>query len=358
MPVGARRTAGRAAGGRLLLATAVALALALVAPLRVAAETTSAHDIVAGWKGEHALLGTILRTRDGALFRPVQGGGASAEAALLDWLESAAAPFILLGEVHDNAGHHRFRAALIDALARRGGNRSARPALVFEQIRADKQAVLRDFAASGGGSAEALMTRLEWEKSGWPAAALFKPLFVAALARGLSITAGDVPRARMREIVRSGAAILPAEERTALHLDTPLAKPLRDALLDELEEGHCKLVARERLTGMVLAQRLRDAHLARALVAARQGGAQAILLAGNGHIRRDRAVPWYLARMQPDARIVIVQLAEVASGRSEASDYVPRQPDGSPAVDFVVFTPRTTRPDPCVALREHFKRRR
>ena len=56
-----------------------------------------------------------------------------------------------------------------------------------------------------------------------------------------------------------------------------------------------------------------------------------MLIAGNGHVRKDRGVPWYLARMRPDARIVSVGLIEVAAGR--------RRPAELP-FDYVWFTPR------------------
>ena len=44
-------------------------------------------------------------------------------------------------------------------------------------------------------------------------------------------------------------------------------------------------------------------------------------------------------------------LAEVEDGRTEPLDYVPRDPDGRPAVDVVIFTPRAERSDPCEAMR-------
>ena len=57
----------------------------------------------------------------------------------------------------------------------------------------------------------------------------------------------------------------------------------------------------------------RDAMMADRLatVAGRAGG---VLIAGNGHVRTDRGVPWYLARIRPTARTVSSSRRTVRSG--------------------------------------------
>jgi hypothetical protein len=45
-------------------------------------------------------------------------------------------------------------------------------------------------------------------------------------------------------------------------------------------------------------------------------------------------------------------LLEVEEGKNDAESYLPRDPAGAPAVDFVLFTPRQARPDPCEAMRQ------
>ena len=44
-------------------------------------------------------------------------------------------------------------------------------------------------------------------------------------------------------------------------------------------------------------------------------------------------------------------LAEVEDGKNDPLDYVPRDPDGKPAIDAVILTPRAERPDPCEAMK-------
>ncbi|MGH6914009.1 MAG: ChaN family lipoprotein, partial [Geminicoccales bacterium] len=91
--------------------------------------------------------------------------------------------------------------------------------------------------------------------------------------------------------------------------------------------------------GMMRVQRARDAMMADRL-AATSGKAGGVLIAGNGHVRKDRGVPWYLARLRPDARSVSIGLLEV-------QDDVLEPPPDLP-YDYVWFTPRIDDSgDPC-----------
>ena len=69
---------------------------------------------------------------------------------------------------------------------------------------------------------------------------------------------------------------------------------LDDALLTELEASHCGLMPKSAFGGMAVAQRFRDGNMASILADAAPGSGQVVLVAGNGHVRLDRGVPWYL----------------------------------------------------------------
>jgi uncharacterized iron-regulated protein len=261
----------------------------------------------------------------------------------------------LLGEVHDNPMHHRVRAWLIaDALRARPG---WRPAVVLEQIDTDQQPALdryahllehdRQLPAVGE-----LFRLLGWEKSGWPAAEIYMPLFKAVTDARLPMLPGSVPRVRVRSVARGGLLQIAAEERARLGLDRPLPGPLADALRRELEESHCGALPPQAMGGMAAAQLYRDAHMADALLAAAQRHGSAILIAGNGHVRADRGVPWHLSRRAPGTAVITVLLLEVEDGKTEPADYLPRDPNSRPPADFVIFTPRAERADPCEALRK------
>ncbi len=273
---------------------------------------------------------------------------------------------ILLGEVHDNAHQHVIRAALISgldvlAVAYLGDSseRHYKGALVFEHIRADTAAALKPYNTGRHShdyvvAAAGLPTLLEWDKSGWPTAVIFEPLFMAAAAGRFEIFPGDPPRADVRRVAREGLATLAEPELQRLKLDAPLSQSLQDALLTELEVSHCGLMPKTAFGNMAVAQRYRDAHLAAALRDAAEAHGRAILLAGNGHVRSDRGVPYYLRQMAPGQKITSVLFLEVEDGKTDPAAYVPRSPDGNSTADYIIFTPRAERPDPCVEMKKHF----
>jgi uncharacterized iron-regulated protein len=259
----------------------------------------------------------------------------------------------LLGEVHDNPAHHQVRARLIAEAVR--AHPDWRPAVVFEQIDTDQQPALDRFrtgveTGSGSAAADELLRLLAWDKTGWPAAAIYTPLFDAVIAAKLPILAGSPQRDRVRAVARGGMSQVAAEERARLRLDDAMPAPLAEALNRELVDSHCGALPPQAIGGMATAQRYRDAHLAEALLSAAQRQRSAILIAGNGHVRSDRGVPWHIRARAPGSAIVSVLLLEVAEGETEPATYLPRDPEGKPAADLVIFTPRAERADPCESL--------
>ena len=107
-----------------------------------------------------------------------------------------------------------------------------------------------------------------------------------------------------------------------------------------------------------LAQRFRDAHLARALVDAAEANGAAFLLAGNGHVRTDRAVPWFVrAHGSRVARIVSVMLLEVREGEPTLQAICRATPTARPRPTTCCSRRVTDRPDPCQQMREQFSKK-
>lgn len=349
----ARRVARCAAGWVVLLT---------LAPASAAPPTP--EKLVESWRAKTAdpLVGQVLRTRDGRTM-----DGALAPASVLDLspiieaLGLQSAKFVLLGEVHDNPEHHLLRAGLIEELTGNGiFGRNAHPPIVTEHIRAEQAPALEAFrklvAASENPPPVAdLFGLLDWDKSGWPAATMFEPLYSTVIDARLRLRAGDPSRDRIRAVARGGVAALLPDERRLLKLDQALPQPLADALAAELKGSHCGMLPDSAIPGMALAQRYRDAHLADVLASEEQILGPAVLLAGNGHVRNDRGVPWHLRLRAPGKGIVSVMLIEVEDGKVDPAAYVPLDPDGKPAVDYIVFTPRAEREDPCAAMRAHMR---
>ncbi len=293
---------------------------------------------VAPAEPRHPLQGRAL-----AVTESLRGGAATAEAPAVLGAAMAAPGIRLVGEVHDNRDHHALRAA---GLAAGGG------AVVFEQLRADQQPAIDAFMAlpKGKRTLDALLGAVEWDKSGW-AKYDYMPLLEAVIAAGLPIYAGDPPKELIRKAAKEGRGALAAEERQRLGLDTPLDPSLHEASLTELEASHCGAMPKTAFGGMAFAQRLRDATLADVALQANERHGAVTVFAGNGHVRSDRGVPWYLRLRAPGLRVAATMLVEVEDGKTDPEAYVPRGPDGKPAADSIVFTPRAAREDPCAAFR-------
>lgn len=254
----------------------------------------------------------------------------------------AHADIACLGEVHDNPAHHLFRARLI-------GNKPA--GAVFEQLTDDQQAGLDRFRELSGTSAD-LIRLIDWDKSPWAKMADYQPLFDAVVRARLPIYAGDVTRDTIRKAAKDGlAAVLSLDELARLALDKPLGDAADAASRAEIEGSHCGMLPKEAVPRLATAQRLRDAHLADAVLRAVKDQGAAVLFAGNGHVRSDRGVPWYIRARMPDKTLVCVMLIEVEDGKTDPEAYVQMSPEGKPAADFVVFTPEAKRSDPCESMK-------
>jgi uncharacterized iron-regulated protein len=271
---------------------------------------------------------------------------------------------VLMGEVHDNPEHHAVRADILRShLERLAAGDGPRPAVVFEHIRATQQAQLDSFAdrAAAGrqpGDAKQLLNELGWKDTGWPAAEIFYPLFDAVLQAKMPILPGNADREHMRALVRGSLATADPKDKTRLEIANALPQPLLEALTVELGQSHCGALPGSAFAAMSLAQRYTDAHLADVLVAGAIKNGGAFLLAGNGHVRTDRGVPWYVHRLAPQMQVVSVTLLEAEAGATDPEAYLPHGPDGKVASDYTLFTPRHPRPDPCVEMHKQFQPRK
>jgi uncharacterized iron-regulated protein len=120
----------------------------------------------------------------------------------------------------------------------------------------------------------------------------------------------------------------------------------------EMSEVHCGLLPESMLDSMVLVQRVRDALLAERLHEGTDRGRGALLIAGAGHVRRDRGVPAQLARAY-GARSLAIGLVPVKAQDTTPESYAAGFDAAALPFDFVWFTPRTDDVDRCAEMRAH-----
>ena len=259
----------------------------------------------------------------------------------------ANARFVLLGERHDNPEHHTLQARLLGGMIAAG----RRPAVGFEMLSTDDATAIARYLARSPKDASGLGEAVSWNRSGWPDWRLYEPIAQAALDAGLPIVATNLSRVATDAIRRNGLAGLSASLARQLGLEEPLDPETRDAIRRELDASHCGTVEGATLERMVDVQWARDARMAEALVRAGQRDG-AILIAGAGHVRTDRGVPFHLQRRAPGATVVSVAFLEVEATVDAPAGYAARF-EGALPFDYVWFTPRVDDVDPCSRRRAY-----
>lgn len=225
--------------------------------------------------------------------------------------------WLLLGEVHDNVTQHRLRHDLLQSLVENGW----RPVLLMEQFDREQQGVIDAAMRQPGASAQSIVDTAGrsggWD---WPQ---YLPFVDLALRHGLPIVAANVSRADARRVMADGLK--------AHGFDDALPADVQRALGQDILASHCGAIPEQLAQRMVLAQVARDQFMARAL--AQHGAQGAVLLAGNGHVRKDIGVPRWLP---PQARQRTLSVGLLEAGGTQRSAY-----------DEVIVTAPPARPDPC-----------
>jgi len=278
------------------------------------------------------------------------------ESATVSWdaflQDLATKQTILLGEKHDNADHHDLQAAILVGLSETG----RRPTVVIEMVNRSDEKRLARLAASGEANADEVRELLAWDSSGWPEWSLYRPIFVAALMNRLPMLGAHVPRESAKEIAGRGLKAVAAFDPKLVQrhgLSHPLEPKLRAGLEDVLFESHCRVMPRHHLGGMLVIQRVRDAHMAARLEEVPQGSPDgAVLIAGSGHVRNDWAVPRYLKRHGRSS--TSVAFVEVASAKKDGVQNAMLTDSELQALpyDYVILTPSPDREDFCAELKK------
>jgi uncharacterized iron-regulated protein len=235
-------------------------------------------------------------------------------------------PIALLGEVHDNAGQHALRLRALRALLEGG----ARPALLMEQFDREHQADLDRARARPGATADDVIAAGAPDAQamqGWNWA-FYKPYVALALEYQLPIVAVNVSRADTRRVIGAGLASLGFDPAVPDDIETPQARAIADS--------HCGMIDVAQARSMVGAQVARDQFMARAIESNAARGA--VLLAGDGHVRRDVGVPRWLS---PATRERSVSIGLLEEGDASAG-----------AFDLAYTTPVQQRADVCEGMRK------
>lgn len=246
------------------------------------------------------------------------------------------ADVLLLGEQHDAPDHQRLQREAVLWLAARG----QLAALVMEMAESGHSTQ----SLPPGATEAQVQAALQWNDAAWPWKA-YGPVVMAAVAAGVPVLGGNLPRAQMRAAMQE-----PAWDQ---HL--PPAALARQ--ITALRDGHCGLLPESQLAPMARIQIARDASMARTAQQALRPGQTVLLVAGGGHVLRSLGVPTHWPEnLRSRVAIALVQKAQSAikTEASQAAGTVANAPADADA-DVVIDTPALPPRDACAELREQWR---
>lgn len=228
------------------------------------------------------------------------GGKPAATPAVV--AEPAANPqLLLLGEVHDNAEGHKLRYELLRQRVEAGW----RPAIVMEQFDRENQDALTQ-AQKGCLDAQCVIRVVGGPRWNWQ---LYYPVIQLALTYHLPLVAGNLSRADASRVVRDGvSATFDPKSIKDYRLDQPLPADIRSGQQQEIVAGHCNMLPEMMIGGMVDAQVARDIWMAKIL--RDQQPLDAVLIAGNGHVRKDIGVARWINQTSPTLTVRSIGFTE------------------------------------------------
>ena len=234
----------------------------------------------------------------------------------------------------------------LDAL-RRAFAAGWRPAIVMEQFDRERQADIERARRERPRDAQHVID-LAAAAATRPAAAgswdFYRPFVALALEHDVPLIAGNLSSAdATRDRARAAMRRVRCGVGAALGLDRPIDAAWQRAQEREIDAGHCRALPAA-LWPRMAARPVRARRGAWRVRSPAHAGRGAVLLAGNGHVRRDIGVPRWLS-LDP--------------GRVWSVGYLEAGDDVTPAAAFdaVVRTKPAERSDPCAAFEARRRRR-
>ncbi|GGY72644.1 ChaN family lipoprotein [Pseudoduganella plicata] len=236
---------------------------------------------------------------------------------------------LLLGEVHDNRAGHVQRYEELRQRVEAGW----RPVIAMEQFDRQDQDLLN--AAQNGCMDAGCVIRV-MDRKGWDWQQYYN-IIQLALDHKLPIVAVNLSRADASKVVRDGiASSFDAKTIAEYRLGEPVSADWRKAQEREIQAGHCDMVPAMMLPGMVNAQMARDVWMAKLI--REQQPRDVVLIAGNGHVRKDIGVPRWLTTYGPRLTIETIGYVE---GKAAPGQF-----------DAMKVVPAVKRPDPCAKFKK------
>ena len=244
----------------------------------------------------------------------------------------SSADVAVLGEIHDNPLHHQLRGDLLRQLL------PASKTVVAEHLNWRQH-----FKGNGELLTGLQAAGFDAKAWAWP---LHQVLFEAVTAMNMPLIGGNLPGASIKEVFKTRGESLPEPVR-ALLAKAPFDTRQRQAMEQEINQGHCGAMPSSMFEGMAAVQRGRDVAMAEVALA----HLPSIVVAGNGHAWKHLGVPFVVNKISPHSQTLSVLFMEWDESRSSEEKQA-FLAELKPQADYVWLTPPQARADPCETLRK------
>jgi uncharacterized iron-regulated protein len=235
-----------------------------------------------------------------------------------------------LGEVHDNEHGHQRRLERVKQLIEQGPP----PVVAMEQFDLENQAVL-DAALSQCPDVDCVLaiagtTGWEWR--------FYKPYVQWALDKKIKLVAANMSNVDVRKVMTGGFAAVLSSQLVDTYQLKQIPAQLLTAQNKAIQEGHCNMLPAQAIGPMVQGQIARDVWMAHVVNGV--SNAPVVLIAGNGHVRKDAGVMQWLTP-QNKANTQVHGYVE-NTDQNDANWY-----------DHVHVVPQVEREDPCLVFTQN-----
>ncbi len=235
-----------------------------------------------------------------------------------------------LGEVHDNEHGHQRRLERVRQLIEQG----PQPVVAMEQFDREKQAVL-DAALSQCPDVDCVVAKAG--TTGWEWR-FYRPYVQWALDKKIKLVAANLSNVDVRKVMTHGFAAVLGPQMVDKYKLKQIPGQLLSAQNKAIQEGHCNMLPTQAIGPMVQGQIARDVWMAHVVNGV--SNAPVVLIAGNGHVRKDAGVMQWLTP-QNQAKTQVHGYVE-NTDQNDAEWY-----------DHVHVVPQVEREDPCLVFTQN-----
>ncbi|MBV6458682.1 MAG: hypothetical protein HONBIEJF_01816 [Fimbriimonadaceae bacterium] len=242
----------------------------------------------------------VVRAEPDAITRTVDGAKVG-----IDQIVQAAkgVRYVLVGESHTSADHHKLQARIIDALAASG-----RDVVVgFEMFTRPNQASLAPMTLGKWDDAT-FQREADWKGQWGFEYNLYKPIFDIVKQRRLPMVALNVPRDWVRSVGRGGPGALTADQKAEIP-ELYLGNQEHRSVFNAMMGGHPPSGAAGDNTYAAMV--LWDEAMADTAIKAmkwRTANAVMVIVAGSGHVMYDQGIGYRIKRHSGENTVSVVAI--------------------------------------------------